>query len=68
VSIQLVAANSNRTIVVVFRVGVGTMIETSIYVVLVLAGDAVLAVALTGAAPHEPYGVGNEFRWRAEDR
>jgi len=58
----------NHTIIVVIRVGVDTMIESSIYVDLVLAGDAILAITLAGAAFHEPYGVGNEFRWGAEDR
>jgi hypothetical protein len=44
------------------------MIQAPINVVLVPAGDAVFAVALTGTAPHEPYGVGDEFHWGSENR
>ena len=43
------------------------MTQSSINVLLELAGDAIFAVALAGAASHEPYGVGNEFRRGAED-
>jgi len=44
------------------------MVQTTVYVNLVLAGDAVFTVALARAAPHEPYGVRDELRWGAEDR
>lgn len=61
----------NHTIIVlilVLVISVDTMIQTTVYVVLVLAGDAVFAVALARTAFHEPYGVGDELHWGAEDR
>jgi hypothetical protein len=56
----------NHTIIIVVRVGVDTMTQPSVDVILVLAGCAVFALALAGATLHEPYGVRNEFHWRAE--
>jgi hypothetical protein len=58
----------NHTIIAVVFVGVNTMVQSSVDVILVLAGCAVFALALAGATPHEPYGVGDEFRWRTEGR
>lgn len=69
----MVATNLNHTIVIVvvaafaIRVGIDTTIESSIDDPLVLAGEAVFAVAFARAAPHEPYGVGNELHWGAEE-
>jgi hypothetical protein len=67
------ATNLNRTIIIIavvaaftIRFGVDAVIESSVDDRLVLAGDAVFALALACAAPREPYGVRNEFRWGAE--
>lgn len=46
---------------------VANVIQTTIYVVLVLVGRAVFAHALARTTVHEPYGVGDEFHWGAED-
>ena len=55
-------------IVVIDVIDVKTTIQSSIDDSLVLAGCTVFAVALARTASHEPYGVGNEFHWGAEDR
>jgi hypothetical protein len=46
-----ISGNLNHTTIFVFRVGVVTMPQTTVYVNLVLAGDAILAVALSRCHP-----------------
>ena len=69
------SSNLDHTVIIILvdafgfiRVGVGTMVQSSIDVFLVLAGYAILAVALADTTLREPYGVGNEFHWGAEYR